>query len=43
MDSGLLLGLGAPNLLLLASEFCLAAQQNSKQQDKYVNLFTLTV
>jgi hypothetical protein len=32
MDSELLLGLGAPNLLLLASEFCLAAQQNSKQQ-----------
>jgi hypothetical protein len=43
MDSELLLGLGAPNLLLLASEFCLAAQQNSKQQDKYIALFTLTV
>jgi hypothetical protein len=26
MDSALLLGLGAPNLLLHASEFCLAAQ-----------------
>jgi hypothetical protein len=42
MDSELLLGLGAPNLLLLASEFCLAAQQNSKQ-DKYIALFTLPV
>ena len=43
MDSELLSGLGAPNLFLLASEFCLAAQQNSKQQDKYIALFTLTV
>jgi hypothetical protein len=31
MDSELLLGLAAPGLLLLASEFCVEAQQNSKQ------------
>lgn len=43
MDSELLLGLGAPNLLLLASEFCLAAQQNSKEQDKYIAPLTLSV
>jgi hypothetical protein len=40
MDSELLLELGAPNLLLLASEICVAAQQNSKQQDKCIAVFT---
>jgi hypothetical protein len=39
MDSELLLQLGAPNLLLLASEFCVAAQQNSNNKVYHFSLW----
>jgi hypothetical protein len=39
MDSELLLQLGVPNLLLLASEFCVAAQQNSNNKGYLFSLW----
>jgi hypothetical protein len=38
MDSELLLQLGVPNFLLLASEFCVAAQQNSNNKGFFFSL-----